>query len=108
MITPERIPNDDLRRVSGALSDLRDRLAPGAHGGRFLTAEEIVALMEELGLLTALAKRIENEISAHRWNEAGRQDREDDLTETVLRASEHPDGRVVLFPAFPRTFGDGA
>lgn len=107
MIHPDRVANEDLRAVSNGLRDLRDWAARLVLDGRGVPAAEIAALAQVLDLLAGLARQIENEVSASRWNAAAAQDRQDDITEAVLRASEAPDGTVVLFPVAGRPFTDG-
>ncbi|MEM1370601.1 MAG: hypothetical protein AAGG72_00075 [Pseudomonadota bacterium] len=94
---PTRISNDDLRHVSTELDALRDRLSPAVHGGRILTSAEAIALMDELAALREHARALENEVSAHCWNEAGRIDRTDAANAALLQLVTDKDSNVVLF-----------
>ena len=70
-----RDPSDtSIPRVSAALDDLRQRLGPAAHGGRYLTSGEAIALMDELVDLADAALQLEREVGALRWNYQGRVD----------------------------------
>lgn len=101
------IPNDELRHVSNALDSLRDRLSSAAHGGRYLTSGEAIALMDELQGLRDHARALENEVSAHRWNEAGRIDRASERDATVLHSIVADDSNVVVFPMIMRDRPEG-
>jgi hypothetical protein len=107
MIGSEPLPADQLRVVSTRIANLRDRLGPLAHGGCHLQSCDVVALMQELADLAGLAKRLENEISARRWNEKARADRDALDTETVLAAVRRDNSNVALLPVVPRPFGEG-
>ncbi|MCR9122976.1 MAG: hypothetical protein NXH91_11965 [Phyllobacteriaceae bacterium] len=101
------LPAEELRIVSNRLAALRDRLGPMAHGGCHLLSCDVVALMEELADLSGLAKRLENEISARRWNEKARADRDALDTATVLAQVQQNNSNLVLLPVVPRPFNDG-
>lgn len=90
------IPNARLHDASNALDDLRVRLSAGAHDGRFLTPGEVAGLMGELQELRDTVRVLENEISAHRWNRAGRIDLERDAARAAQIAAS--DNVAVLVP----------
>ncbi len=96
------ITNAEIRRVSNTIDDLVARLTPGIHGGRFLTAGDIEGLIDELRALRSHARALENEISALRWNEAGRRDMEDLVARRLRNAVSQNSGNVVLFPVVAR------
>ena len=103
-----RVENKDLRLVSNALGDLRDRISPAVHGGRFLTPSEAIALMDELLTLREHSRAIENELSACRWNEAKRIDDADACAAAKLQAITESSPNVLLFPVIAREHnGDG-
>lgn len=90
------IANQDLRRVSNELDDIRLRLSVGV-GGRYFAGSDILGLMEQLAVLRDHARALENEVSALRWNAAGQRDQADNQMVQAIIAAQSGD-RVVLFP----------
>lgn len=90
------IANQDLRRVSNELDNIRMRLSVGVDG-RFFAGNDILGLMEELAVLRDHAKALENEVSCIRWNAAGQRDLVDNQMAEAIAAAQRDD-RVVLFP----------
>lgn len=91
--------------VSVALLQLRRGYAEFQHGGHVMTSEEVTGLVALLRELGAMARRLENENSRHRWNEAARRER--GQAQAVMDAIASPNSNVALFPIVPRPFSDG-
>lgn len=94
------IANQDLRRVSNELDNIRMRLSVGVDG-RYFAGSDILGLMEELAVLRDHAKALENEVSCARWNAASQRDLADNQMAAAIEAAQRGD-RVVLFPSRAR------
>lgn len=105
-MSAQTILNDRLHDLSNALEDLRLRLSAGAHEGRFLTPGDVAGLMGELDEMRATARTLENEISAHRWNRAGRLDQEIACARAAQIAAS--DNVAVLVPRAARRIDVGS
>lgn len=98
-----------MQKMSLDLSDDLAQLAANfdqfAHGGLVMDGETVLGIAATLRRLHRAARRLENEVSAKRWNEAARLDQRE--SDRVLAALEEPDTNVRLFPVIPRPFHDG-
>lgn len=92
--------------LSDGLAELRELLADFAHEPRILDPEDARTLMEVCAVLHGRARKLENEVSAKRWNEDARRERLAE-TDAILAAAMEPGGNVTLFPVIARPFSDG-
>lgn len=96
--------------LSDTLFELRRELTSRfPAGGMVLDDEQTSLLTQTLKELGVIARRLENEVSRHRWNEQARQDAKRQARETdrVLAELQRPDTNLRLFPVVPRPFSDG-
>lgn len=96
--------------LSDGLFELRRNLT-GTYpsGGMVLDDEQADNLFKLLKELGVMARRLENEISRHRWNEQAMRDKKRIAEETrrVIAEIERPGTNVALFPVVARPFSDG-
>lgn len=95
----------DLCILSDALSELKSQFHRCGHGGVFVSSDEAIQLAQKLDALTRHARKLENEVSRYRWNEAARQEREQ--AKAIVEAVMDKGSNVLFFPACERPFGDG-
>ncbi len=92
--------------LSDGLAELGRLFNDYTHEPRMLRPEDARAFIACCKELREEARRLENEISAKRWNEEAVRDR---IVETgrILDAVRRPGSNVALFPMIPRPFSDG-
>lgn len=86
------------------LQELKARFTQHRHSGITANPEGVEMIIDQIASIEELARSFMNELSAHRWNEAGRLDAQEDAVMTALR---DPDGKVVLFAPPAPAFSDG-
>lgn len=91
--------------LSDDLARLADNFDQFAHGGLVMDGETVLGIVATLRSLHAAARKLENEVSVRRWNEAALNDRR--VSDRVLAALQEPDTNIRLFPVIPRPFTDG-
>lgn len=82
-------------------------LAFAARDDRQPSADDIVTLSDAILQGIVLARRLENELSAYRWNDMPDGRAADELAE-LLETINEPGSNVVLFPIVPRPIVDAA
>lgn len=92
----------NLHEVSDALSKIKTQLNDGGHGGVYVSSEEVIQLAAELDHLTRCARRLENEVSRHRWNDAARHEQAE--AKKIVEAALVEDSNVVLLPSREQPF----
>lgn len=92
----------DLTTLSDTLSVLKSKFHQGGHGGVFVSSEDAIQLAKQLDEMTRTARRLENEISRHRWNDAARQEQAE--AKKVVEAALVEGSNVVLLPTREQPF----
>lgn len=88
--------SDGLARLRQQFERLQD-----CGGTRLIGEQEITGMVAQLRAIHALAQRLENEVSASRWNSAARRDRTRNLAADIVSASR-PGSNVRIFPVIAR------
>ncbi len=87
------------------IAEMRPGFARLAHGGGFLSADDVANVLGMLDLLNEQAVAMRNALSAARWNARAASDEQ---VETILAEATRPGGNVRLFPIVAKpAFGDG-
>ena len=92
--------NSDIYELSDKLREFKQRFKNKRGMDISINPAGVEMLIDELTQITMMARRLENEVSRHRWNEGARHD-------AVLAETHKPDGKVALFPARRPAFTDG-
>ncbi|MEC9247163.1 MAG: hypothetical protein VYB05_20575 [Pseudomonadota bacterium] len=93
--------------LSDDLAQLATNFDQFAHGGLVMDGETVLGIAATLRSLHRAARRLENEVSALRWNQAAKADRTHE-TKRVLAEAGRPGSNVVLFgDACEVPFSDG-
>ena len=95
--------------VSDGLMAFRRWFAEYDQTGITLSGEDVRELRRQLGALTTAARKLEHEISRHRWNEHARTDlkRLAEQEQVVLAEAARPGGNVLLLGRMAMPFSDG-
>lgn len=98
----------DLYAATDGLSVIIRHLADFEHGGLVLDSEGVCELALQLKAIRVLVKRLEHEVSRHRWNEASRKERATgDLAAMLVSSHLARGGNIVAFPNRTPAFSDG-
>lgn len=92
--------------LSDGLTELSALFTEYEHEPRILDPEDARTIRACISELRAAARRLENEISARRWNEEARKDRAAELRRAIAEI-ERPGSNVTPFPVIARPFSDG-
>lgn len=95
--------------LSDGLKELKQQFDQYTHEARVLDPADAMVLQDVCEVLFRRARKLENELSAHRCNEAARRDQDRLGEESAAIAAElaRPDTNLALFPVIPRPFTDG-
>jgi hypothetical protein len=99
--------NEEGRRfvLEPMIAELRSGFAGLAHGGGFLSVDDVSSVLRILDLINDEAVAMRNALSAARWNARAASDAQ---VEVILAEARRPGGTVVLFPVVARpAFCDG-
>ena len=101
--------NSDIYELSDKLREFKQRFKQKRGEDISINPAGVEMLIDELTQITMMARRLENEVSRHRWNEGARHDAVTaaGVAEAVLAEIRKPDGKVALFPARRPAFTDG-
>lgn len=84
--------------LSEGLEQLAAELKPYETKALVLAPGDAKTLRACVDLLWQAARRLENEVSRHRWNEGARELREQSVTATVVEEAARPGSNVKMFP----------
>ena len=95
--------------VSDGLTEMRRFLADFEETGVSLSDAAVRGFRAQLKELTISARRMEHEVSRHRWNEQARSDlkRLEEQEQIVLAEAARPDSNVLLLGRMAMPFSDG-
>lgn len=92
--------------LSDDLAQLATNFEQFSHGGLVMDGETCIGIVAEIRKLHRAARRLENEVSRKRWNDAARTEQRHELAR-VLDEVTRPGSNVKLFPVIHRPFSDG-
>lgn len=96
--------NGDLHAATDGLSVIIRHLADFENCGLVLDGDGVAELSLQLKAIRRIVQRLENEVSAARWNRLGEPDADAPLArmQGLMRALEAQGSNVRLFPVVPR------
>ena len=95
--------------VTDSLTTIRRWLAEFEGSGVTLSGDDVRELRRQLAAVTTCARRLEHEVSRHRWNEQARADRRKlaEQEETVVAEAARPGTNLRLLSRTGVPFSDG-